>query len=126
MLQQTKDRFAKNAEGFWKTYWLLLILFLTALLADGLSTIYFMLGDGTDGTELHPAVSFAARVAGPVWGPIIGVIGKFFAGIIVAIYWRRIAWIILLVAITLSTWAAWYNLWGWQYYEPTVYLWWPF
>ena len=126
MSKQIKERFVKNSQGFWKTYWLLLILYVMALLADGLSTIHFMLRDGIDGTELHPAVSFAAKIFGPIYGPLIGVIGKLLAGIIVAIYWRRIAWIILLVVIILSTWAAWYNIWGWQYYTPTVYLWWPF
>lgn len=118
-------RFKDNARGFWKAYWLLLILFFLALLADGISTIHFMLGDGVEDTELHPAVSLAAKVLGPVVGPILAVIGKFLAGIIVAIYWRRIAWIILSVVIIMSAWAAWYNLWGWQYYQPSVYIWLP-
>ncbi len=124
-LNVIKKRFQTNLRGFWKSYWLLLILYFLALLADGISTMEFMLRDGVE-TELHPAVSLAAKLLGPVLGPIAGVIGKFVAGLIVAVYWRRIAWIILLVVITLSTWAAWYNLWGWQYYEPTIYIWWPF
>lgn len=123
--RQTKDHFASNAKGFFRAYRLLLVLFFSALLADGISTVYFMLGEGIDETELHPVVSLAARMAGPVAGPIIGVFGKAIAGIIVAIYWRRIAWIILLAVTVLSTWAAWYNLWGWHYYEPAIYRWWP-
>lgn len=126
MRQHIKDHFAKNARGFFRTYRFLLVLFFAALLADGISTMYFMLTDGVTETELHPAVSLAARLAGPIAGPIIAVFGKAVAGIIVAIYWRRIAGIILLVVIALSTWAAWYNLWGWQYYEPAIYQWWPF
>ena len=125
-IQRIKARFATNLRGFWKAYRLLLVLFFTALLADGISTVYFMLRDGVENTELHPGVSLAAKLLGPVAGPIAGVIGKFLAGIIVAVYYRRIAWIILLVVTILSSWAAWYNLWGWQYYEPSVYVWWPF
>lgn len=121
-----KARFDHNANGFLQQYAILLTIYFLALTADGISTIHFMLHEGTANTEMHPAVSLAARVFGPVLGPILGVIGKAVAGLVVAIYWRRIAWIILLVPTVLSLWAAWYNLWGWQYYEPSIYLWWPF
>ena len=84
-----------------------------------------MLADGTD-TELHPAINIAARIAGPVLGPLIGIVGKAVAGVIVAIYWRRIAGTILLVVSIVSFWAAWYNTWGWQYYEPGIIKLWPF
>lgn len=113
-------------QGFWKSYWLFLILYFIALLADGLSTMHFMLRDGVEGTELHPGVEFVAKLFGPIVGPAISVLGKFLAGIIVAIYWRRIAWVLLLAVTILSTWAAWYNLWGWQHYKPGIFLWWPF
>jgi hypothetical protein len=119
-------RFKQNANGFFRQYAILLIVYFLALTADGLSTIHFMLHEGTADTEMHPAVSLAARMLGPVAGPILGVVAKAAAGLIVAIYWRRIAWIILLVPTLLSLWAAWYNLWGWQYYEASIYLWWPF
>ncbi|MHC4927919.1 MAG: hypothetical protein ACYTER_11480 [Planctomycetota bacterium] len=125
-METIKQRFADNVRGFRKAYWLFLILYFLALLADGISTIEFMLRDGVEGTELHPGVSLVAKVLGPVAGPIVSVIGKFLAGIVVAVYWRRIAWIILLVVIAASTWAAWYNLRGWQYYQPGIYSWWPF
>jgi len=119
-------RFKENANGFIRQHAILLSIYLLALTADGLSTIHFMLHEGTADTEMHPAVSLAARVLGPVLGPIAGVIGKAVAGLIIAVYWRRIARIILLIPTILSLWAAWYNMWGWQYYEPSIYLWWPF
>jgi hypothetical protein len=120
-----KERFLMNAQGFLRQWWPLLAVYVIALAADGLSTIHFMLHDGAD-SELHPAVNLVSRIAGPILGPLIGVFGKAVAGLIVAIYWRRIAWIILLIPTFLSFWAAWYNLWGWQYYQPSIYLWWPF
>ncbi|MHC5083612.1 MAG: hypothetical protein ACYTET_06700 [Planctomycetota bacterium] len=124
MSQTIKERFIKNREGFWKANRWILIIFLLALLADGLSTIHFMLQSGPE-EELHPAVNIASRIAGPVAGPLIGVAGKAVAGLIVAIYWRRIGWIILLLVSIISVWAAWFNLWGWQYYEPGILKWWP-
>lgn len=104
----------------------MLILYSIAIVCDALSTVHFMLNEGTGGTEMHPAVGIAARIAGPVLGPLIGAAGKMIAGLIVAIYWRRIAFFILLIPTLMSFWAAWYNLWGWQYYEPSIFLWWPF
>ena len=123
-MQPIKERFTTNSQGFLRHWWPMLLLYFIALTADGVSTIHFMLNEGSD-AELHPVVSFAARVVGPVLGPILGVVGKALAGLIVAVYWRRIAWAILLVPSLLSFWAAWYNLWGWRYYQPAIYLWWP-
>ena len=125
MISGVKQRFITNARGFWKTYWWIIVIYCIALLADGISTICFMLAEGAD-TELHPAVNIAARILGPVAGPLVGVLGKVVAGIIVAIYWRRIAAAILLIVSLMSFWAAWYNTWGWQYYEPGIIKYWPF
>ncbi|MHC4292421.1 MAG: hypothetical protein ACYSTR_09450 [Planctomycetota bacterium] len=124
-MNKIKERFIQNSKGFWSSYKWVLALYSIALLADGISTIHFMLADGTD-TELHPAINIAARIAGPVLGPLIGIVGKAVAGVIVAIYWRRIAGTILLVVSIVSFWAAWYNTWGWQYYEPRIIKLWPF
>ena len=120
-----KERFIQNSRRFWATHKWILSVYILALLADGISTIHFMLAEGVD-MELHPVVHIAAHIFGPVLGPLIGFFGKAIAGVIVAIYWRRIAWIILLVASIISFWAAWYNIWGWQYYEPGIIKWWPF
>ena len=124
-MNKIKERFLQNANVFWISHIWVLVLFAIALLADGISTIRFMLTEGIE-TEMHPAVNIAARITGPVLGPLIGVFGKAIAGVIVAIYWRPIGWIILLVVSVVSFWAAWYNTWGWQYYEPGILKWWPF
>ncbi|MHC4772888.1 MAG: hypothetical protein ACYS8S_04790 [Planctomycetota bacterium] len=124
-MNKVKERFIQNSKGFRTAHKWVLALYLIALLADGISTIRFMMNEGVD-TEMHPAVNIAARIAGPVLGPLIGILGKTIAGVIVAIYWRSIAWIILLVVSVVSFWAAWYNTWGWQYYEPGILKWWPF
>jgi hypothetical protein len=120
-----EKRFRENAQGFLRLWWPLLAVYFVALAADGFSTVHFMRHEGVD-SELHPAVNLVSHIAGPILGPIIGVFGKAVAGLIVAIYWRRIAWMILLIPTLLSFWAAWYNLWGWQYYQASIYLWWPF
>jgi hypothetical protein len=114
-----------HAKDFWRANVWILVVFVAALLADGISTIYFMLHEGAD-TELHPAVNFVSRIAGPVLGPLIAVACKAIAGIIVAIYWRRIAAFILLLVSIISFWAAWYNIWGWQVYEANILRGWPF
>ena len=123
-MNKIKERFIQNAKGFLSSHRWVLVLYCIALLADGISTTRFMLVEGVD-TEMHPVVNSAARIAGPVLGPLIAVVGKAVAGMIVAVYWRRIAWIILLVVTIVSFWAAWYNTWGWQYYEPGIIKWWP-
>jgi hypothetical protein len=114
-----------SAGDFWRANIWVLVLFIIALLADGISTIYFMLHEGVD-TELHPVVNFVSRIAGPVVGPLIAVSCKAIAGFIVAFYWRRIAVFILLTVSIISFWAAWYNTWGWQVYEANILHWWPF
>ena len=89
-MNRIKERFIQNSKGFWSGHRWVLALYGIALLADGISTIRFMLAEGVH-TELHPAVNIAARVLGPVLGPLVGVFGKAVAGMIVAIYWRSIA-----------------------------------
>lgn len=123
--QNVKERFIQNSKGFWKAYRWLLILYILALLADGISTIRFMLLEGL-AEELHPAVNIVSKLFGPILGPLIGVVCKTGAGIIAAVYFRRIGWVILLVVSIISLWAAWYNTWGWQYYEPGILKYWPF
>ena len=108
-----------RARDLWRAHVWIVIVFITALLADGISTICFMLREGTD-TELHPAVNFVSQIAGPVLGPLIAVGCKAIAGFVVAIYWRSIAVFILLVVSMISFWAAWYNIWGWQVYEANI------
>lgn len=117
-------RFRKNCEGFWRHYRWLVAVFVAALLCDGLSTVYFMTHEGMDG-ELHPAIYSISLFLGPVAGPMVGVCIKALAGIGLAIYLRRFAVYIFLLASALSFWAAWYNIWGRRVYTPMLFDWLP-
>jgi hypothetical protein len=116
------ERFVYNYKGFWGRYWLFALIFFVALLCDGFSTIYFMLGAGPE-SELHPAVKIVSYLFGPVVGPLVGVLCKGFFGVLVAIYLRRFAGYIFLVVAILSFWAAWYNVWGSELYVPLFMKW---
>ena len=78
-------------------------------MCDSLSTIHFMLKYGA-AAEAHPAVYFVSLILGPVAGPLLGLLGKAAAGLIVAIYCRRFAHYLFITAIIISLWAAWYNI----------------
>lgn len=103
--------FKTNSRGFWKAYRGLIILFIVSLIADGASTIYFMLRIGPQ-AEIHPAIHFVSKlqVLGPIAGPTVSVVAKAVAGITVGIYWRRFAAYVFIAATVISFWAAWYNL----------------
>ena len=119
MVDSVLRRFRKNRKGFFKSYKWLVAGFLVALMCDALSTVRFMLIRPDDG-ELHPAVNIAAETLGPVIGPLVGFAGKAIAGLCVSIYCRRWARLILGVAIVMSLWAAWYNIWGIGLYYPNL------
>jgi hypothetical protein len=123
MFQQLVERFRKNWQGFWGVYWWLIIIFVVALGCDAASTVYFMMQDGGHDNEVHPAIWLISAIFGPILGPILGWIGKAAAGLVVAIYWRRIAAYIFIFASILSFWAAWYNVWGVYIYEPRILRW---
>jgi len=97
-------------------------MFVAALLCDGISTGHFMMDEGIDG-ELHPAIYSMSLFLGPVAGPMVGVCIKGIAGIGLAIYLRRLAVYIFVLASVLSFWAAWYNIWGWRVYTPIIFEW---
>lgn len=112
-------RFRENRDGFFASYKWLIVIFLTALLCDALSTTYFML-DREAAEELHPVVSIVVEILGPVLGPLVGFAGKAAAGLCVAIYCRRWARHILGAATAIALWAAWYNIWGVHLYYPNL------
>lgn len=116
-----RRRLALNAQGFFIKYRLFVGIFLLGLLADAISTIFFMLEwQIGPGGEIHPVVRWATMLAGPVAGPLFGAAFKAVAGLLVAIYLRHSARVILLSAGTVGLWAAWYHLWGYMLYEPLV------
>ena len=112
--------------SFWQTYRKWIVLFILGNLCDGASTIYFMLTDPM-AEELHPVIAMAAHILGPVGGPLLGIIGKVLAGLIVALYLHRFGRLgpicLFLIGIILSFWAAWYNMWGVEIYTPRIMQW---
>jgi len=124
-MKQIQDRFMRNWDGFLGQWGIVIVFFCAALLADAVSTIYFMQHEGAD-AEMHPMVCLVSRWCGPILGPLVGAFGKAAAGLIVAVYWRRIAGFIFGLTSVISLWAAWYNLWGHRIYIPAIYSWWPF
>jgi hypothetical protein len=91
-----------------------------ASLAAGLdlvSTMAFMLRDGVEG-EAHPVIRLVAQVCGPVLGPIVGKVCQLAALAAVTLYARPLAIPIFVAVIILYTWAAWYNVWGGEWYVP--------
>ncbi len=121
-MRKIAARFRRNYEGFWKQYQWLASVFVAAVLCDGISTVYFMMHEGVDG-ELHPAIHSMSLLLGPVVGPMVGVCIKGIAGLGLAIYLRRFAVYIFLLASAMSFWAAWYNIWGWRVYTPIIFEW---
>ena len=117
-------RFRNNARGFWGAYRWVVIVFLVSLFCDAASTIHFMVKVGPE-LEIHPMVRIAARIIGPVAGPLFGALVKALGGIVVAIYCRRFAPHILILASLISFWAAWYNIWGINMYNPMFMRWAP-
>jgi hypothetical protein len=94
------------------------------MFCDAASTIHFMLETGPE-SELHPAISFISQILGPVAGPLFGATLKVIVGVFIAIYWRRFAVHIFLIASLVSFWAAWYNVWGSEIYTANIVNWIP-
>jgi tetrahydromethanopterin S-methyltransferase subunit D len=105
------ERFRTNWGGYLHEYRFFLILTVLAALADGASTVYFMLRAGA-GAEGHPAVRLVSAVFGPIAGPIVGKLCQFIVVVVLTVYLRRWAAYIFAAVIVLYAWAAWYNIWG--------------
>jgi hypothetical protein len=105
------NRLKANARGFWHTYSTAIFIFTLALIADGLSTIYFMSYLGVS-AEMHPVVRGASVLFGPVAGPMIGSLWKWVACLYVAIYCRKFAYSIFFTTSIVYIFAALYNIWG--------------
>ncbi len=112
-------RLHENWVGYVHEYRIFLILVVLASLADMASTIYFMLYTGPQ-AEFHPTVRDAAVLLGPVLGPVLGKAIQFTVIIVVTVFLRRWAIFIFIPVIILYSWAAWYNVWGYQLYYPRL------
>jgi len=118
-LEDIKRRLRANWPGYVHEYWILLALALAASVADAASTIHFMRFAGPD-AEWHPTVRLVSFLFGPILGPILGKAAQVIVLIVVTVFLRRHATFIFIPAIILYGWAAWYNLWGYQFYYPPI------
>ena len=60
---------------------------------------------------------------GNLLGTIAGKAFQIFAGVMVTLYWRRIAPHVFLAASVIYLWAAWHNVWGRHLYPAGLYAW---
>ena len=105
------NRLKINARGFWHAYHILICIFTIALLADCLSTVYFMSHLGVS-AEIHPVVRLASVIFGPVAGPVVGSLWKWAVCLYLTIYCRKFAYSIFVTTSVVYIFAAWYNIWG--------------
>jgi hypothetical protein len=112
-----------NSHNFWADFRGLILIFILALFCDALSTIHFM----THGffNELNPVWRFVSSVKmfGPLIGPLVTAFVRGVSGLIIAVYCRKFASIILITSSIICFWAAWYNIWGFKIYIPAVQSW---
>ncbi len=111
------ERFRVNSRGYLHPYRVWLWIVGLAALADFGSTVHFMLRDGVGG-ELHPVIRVLSVMFGPVVGPLLGKVGQMGAVLVTTIFLRAYALYIFLAATILYAWAAWYNVWGAELYDP--------
>jgi hypothetical protein len=108
-LKKIKQRFIKNAQGFFDAYrFPILLLAITALL-DAFSTFCFMYVLGVD-QELHPIVRELSVWLGPLVGPFLGAALKVGLGIVAIIYLRKYEKQLLLLASFIYAYAFMHNL----------------
>ena len=122
MIKMLAQRLKKNAQGFWSVYHRLIMILVIALLSDAFST-FLRLEKGAE--DIHPLVRYLSdpAILGYLLSPLVVAVLKGGAAIFVAIYWRRFALCILHAVTIISFWAAWYNLWGHELYEPRLLRW---
>jgi len=116
------ERLPVNFSARWKKYRWILIIYFFALICDAISTIYFMAIDGPK-AETHLVIRYVSLVLGRIAGPVVGAIIKALGGLLVVAFCGRYAIYILLTAIFMSLWAAWYNVWGVDIYVPYFMKW---
>jgi hypothetical protein len=115
-----------NSHGFWRRYRWFIVFFVTALMLDAISTVYFMRNTGSWQDEIHPVVALSSRVFGIVVGPFIGGLYKAVAAIVVTIYLKKLAAAIFTSAGVAYLLACAYNFWAVELYARNIIHWLPF
>ena len=118
----TLQKLSIIALRIWREHHLLMIIFFIAVLCDAASTIYIMVHLGPS-VESHIVIRLISYVFGPVLGPLIGALGKAIGAFIIIHVLEEYASFLIVVITVISFWAAWYNLWGWNFYESSLIYW---
>lgn len=108
MTDKILPRLKNNRQGFLKEFKYLLTAVLVTGIADAVSTIHFMVVASPE-LELHPAIRLVSFWFGPVIGPITGKICQFTAILLITVYFRRAAFLLLCLSAILYGLAAAYN-----------------
>jgi hypothetical protein len=74
-----------------------------------MTTSHFMLLSNPE-SELHPHIRLISCFLGPIWGPIMGKIYQCALGMIIIVYLRKHAQLILWGTASLYMFASWYNV----------------
>ena len=118
MTTMHQRRLSKRGEwihSFWWRHWLVLAIFVFALLADALTTVDFMIKDGI-GAELNPFVFGCAQLWGPVIGPLAAALHKGCSAIAIGLYCEKYARYLFTSAASIYLFAACYNMWAIELY----------
>ena len=96
-MKMIKRQFLQNWQGFFIAFRLPIYCLIITAALDAISTHHFMSLAGAR-IEIHPYIRMLSIYFGIIWGPIIGKISQVAVGMIVVIYLRRYAAIILWTA----------------------------
>ena len=110
-------RIRANSPGFLREYWPYLVAVLIAATLDFITTCRFM-SEGSVSDEFHPIIRFVSVICGPIWGPLFGKLCQIIATLFLAITFKPIARIVLVLVAVIYLYAAWFNTWGVNLYTP--------
>ena len=108
-LKMIKRQFKQNLQGFFIDFRMPIYCLIITAALDAISTHHFMSLAGAH-IEIHPYIRMLSIHLGIIWGPIVGKASQVAVGMIVVIYLRRYAAIILWTACLLYFMAFCFNI----------------
>lgn len=108
-LKAVKLKFLHNCRGFFEAYKFPISFLLIAAALDCMTTSHFMLLSAPE-SEMHPQIRLISSFLGPIWGPIMGKVYQCGLGMIIIVYLRKHAQLILWGTASLYIFASWYNV----------------
>jgi hypothetical protein len=108
-IKMIKRQFQQNLQNFFVDFRIPIYCLIITAALDAISTHHFMSLAGAH-VEIHPYIRMLSLHFGIVWGPIIGKVTQVTLGMVVIIYLRQYAMIILWLACFFYFLAFWFNL----------------